>query len=99
MEIKRKVELTVTTNRRYIIRRPASKSSAECAVCGKPTLTAEQSAKFFGISQRYLFRIIETNALHYAETETSEVLICITSLAEFLSNGKRKDYFDISNQL
>jgi hypothetical protein len=99
MEIRRKVELTVTTNRRYIIRRSASSGSAECEVCGKPMLTAEPSAKFFDISQRYLFQMIETGALHYAETETNEVRICITSLAEFLSDGKRKDYVDISNQL
>ena len=84
MEIKRKFEMLVATNRRYIIRQPASGKQITCAECGEPMLTTEQAAKIFGIKQRRIFQIIETEAAHFTETETGAVLICIKSLAKFL---------------
>lgn len=84
--------MVVTTNRRYIIRQSPSDRQIVCPKCGKPTLTAEQAAQLFGIKQRRIFQIIETDAAHFTETEAGAVLVCIKSLAEFLDDRMRKDH-------
>lgn len=84
MELKRKFEMLVATNRRYIIRQSASVKQLACAKCGEPMLTTGQAAKLFSIKQRRIFQIIETEAVHFTETEAGVVVICITSLAEVL---------------
>ncbi len=97
MEIKRNFEMLVATNRRYIIRQSAPGRQIACAECGEPMLTTEQAANIFGIKQRRIFQIIETEAAHFTEIEAGAVMICMTSLAEFLdgeqtltpANGRR----------
>ncbi len=84
MEIKRKFEMLVATNRRYIIRQSTSGKQIACAECGEPMLTTEQAADFFGIKQRRIFQIIETKAAHFTEIEAGAVMICMTSLTEVL---------------
>lgn len=88
MEIKRKFEMSVATNRRYIIRQSKQNGQIACAKCGEPMLTAEQSANIFGIKQRRIFQIIETEAAHFTEIEAGAMMICLTSLAEVL-NGEQ----------
>ena len=88
MEIKRKFEMLVATNRRYTIRQSPSVRQIACAECGEPMLMSEQAAGFFGIKQRRIFQIIETEAAHYTEIEAGAVMICMTSLAEFLDGGQ-----------
>ena len=84
MEIKRKFEMLVATNRRYIIRQSPSGRQIVCAKCGEPMLMTEQAAGFFGVKQRRIFQIIETEAAHFTEIEAGAVMICMTSLAEIL---------------
>lgn len=81
MEIRRKVEVLVATNRRYTLRESGSHVAITCPICGEAMLNAERAADLFGISQRGVFRIIETEQLHYTETDSRAVLICLTSLA------------------
>ena len=84
MEIKRKFEMLVATNRRYIVHQSTPGKQIACAECGEPMLTTEQAANIFGIKQRRIFQIIETEAAHYTETEAGAVMICMTSLAKVL---------------
>jgi len=84
MKIKRKIEMSVSTNEIFIIRKLSTHRQTACAKCGKPMLTAEQTAKMFDISQRRIFRIIETGAAHFIETETGALMICLSSLAAVL---------------
>jgi len=88
MEIKRSFEMLVVTNRRYIIRQSAPGRPIACAECGEPMLTTDQAARIFGITQRRVFQIIETEAAHFTETEAGAVMICLTSLAEVLGGGQ-----------
>ncbi len=88
MEIKRKFEMVIATNRRYVIRQSSADKEIVCAECGAAMLATEQAANFFGIKQRRIFQIIETDAAHYTETEASAVMICLTSLAEVLDGGQ-----------
>ncbi len=90
MEIKRKFEMLVETNRRYVIRQSPSGAPKACAECGAPVLAAEQAAGFFGIRQRRVFQIVETEAIHFTETEAGAAMICLKSLATFLEANERK---------
>ncbi len=97
MEIKRKFEMSVATNRRYIIQQSKQHGQIPCAECGEPMLTTEQAASIFDIKQRRIFQIIETEAAHFTEIEAGAAMICLTSLAEVLdgrqiltpANGRR----------
>jgi len=91
MEIKRKFEMSVATNRRYIIRQSKQVGQIACAECGEPMLMSEQAAGFFGIKQRRIFQIIETEAAHFTETKVGAVMICITSLAKILNNSDKQN--------
>jgi len=91
MEIKRKIEMVVATNSRYIIRQSPSGRQIACAECGYPMLTAEQAANIFGITQRRIFQIIETAGAHYTELEAGAVMVCLTSLAAVLDGEWQKN--------
>ena len=93
MEIKRRFELLIETNRRYIIRQSAPGTQIRCADCGEPMLTVEQTAGFFNIKQRRIFQVIEAEAAHFTEIETGAVMICLSSLAAVL-DGEGKQNFE-----
>ena len=88
MEFKRTTEIFVETNRRFVIRQPESAEQIACPNCAEPMLAAEQIARILGVSQRRIFQLVETGAVHFAETETGILLICPNSLAEILANLK-----------
>lgn len=90
MEIKRKFEFLVSTNEKFIVRKSSAHRQIACAKCGEPMLTAEQAAGMFGITQRRIFQIIETDAAHFAEAEACAVMICLPSLAKVLEKDERK---------
>lgn len=84
MEIKRKIKMTVAANRRYTIRQVSRHENYSCGECDSAMLTAEQTADYFGINQRSIFRFIEEDEIHFFETEGKVVVICLTSLAKVL---------------
>ena len=84
MEIKRKFEVLLATKRRYVISQSPTDEKISCAECGEETLTAEQTANLFGITQREIFGLIEKKAVHFTEIEAGKVMICLTSLAAVL---------------
>ena len=84
MEIKRKIEMLVAKSEIFVIRKTSTHKPTSCTKCGKPMLTAEQTANLFGIRQRSIFRIIELGAAHFTENESGAVMICLNSLATVL---------------
>ena len=92
MKIKRKIEMLVVTNEKYIVHQSATHRQTACAKCGEPMLTAEQAAEMFGITQRRIFQIVETGAAHFTEAEVGALMICITSLAIVLADEIGDDY-------
>lgn len=81
MEIKRKVEIFVATNEKFVVRQTTGRRITVCEKCGEPMLTAEQTAGMFGITQRRIFQIIETGAAHFTESKAGAFMVCLTSLA------------------
>jgi hypothetical protein len=46
------------------------------------------AAGFFGIKQRRIFQIVETEAVHFMEIEAGAAMSCITSSKETLDDGQ-----------
>jgi hypothetical protein len=89
MEIKRTMEILVETRRRFIFISPDD-AARFCPVCGELMLTAEQAARFFQINCRDVYRLIETEAAHFVETETGAVMICLAWLENALQRGAKE---------
>jgi hypothetical protein len=89
MEFKRTTEIFVETNRRFVIRQAEeSAQQIACPNCAEPMLAPEQIVQILGISQRRIFQLVETGAAHFVETNTGAMMICPSSVAETLANGK-----------
>lgn len=86
MEIKRKTEIFVETNRRFVIHQPESAEPSFCPQCAEPMFTAEQAAAFFNVSRRDIYRLIDNHAVHFIETDTGYLMVCPKSLAEISAN-------------
>ena len=89
MEIKRTTEIFVETNKRFVIHQPDTTEQFFCPNCNEPMLGVEATAALFGISHRAVYRLIEQNAAHFAETVSGAAMLCPSSLAAFLE-GKTK---------
>ncbi len=83
MEIKRKMNMSIVTNRRFAIRQSKDIHKVFCKICGEPMLSAEQTAELLDIKQRLLFQMIEQDNVHFTETEKNSVMVCLSSLSEF----------------
>lgn len=86
MEIKRKFEKLVVTERRFVIRQTPSVKQTTCAECGESMLPIAQTAVLFGIKQSQIFQIVETGATHFTEAEEGVLMICLNSLSAVLDS-------------
>lgn len=81
--MKRRITRTVIETREIIrVTLEEPPTVADCPVCGRetPFLRPEAAAGEAGISQRELFRRIESGAIHHLELPDGGVLICSHSL-------------------
>lgn len=86
MEIKRKTEIFVETNRRFVIHQQEPAEQIFCPQCAEPMLTAEQTAALFETSRRDMYRLVENSTVHFTETEAGILLVCPSSLAQISAN-------------
>jgi hypothetical protein len=83
--MKRRIEITVETERVVLVRRRREKSvMLWCVACGAENfmLTMDQAAAFLGLSSMAVFRLAETGRLHWQETRAGSVLVCRNSLLQ-----------------
>lgn len=85
MEIKRATEIIIKTNRKFVIRGTDSIEQCFCPDCGETLIGIDVASALFGISQLAVFRLVEQNKAHFAETESGILLICSNSLTEILA--------------
>lgn len=75
------MEFTVEKSERFLIRRRktffAKCSECECEV---KMLSMEAAAEATGVSQRMIYRLIEADRIHFTETESGNLLVCVDSL-------------------
>ena len=55
-----------------------------CAACGTEVLlfTPEAAAAAAGLTPRAVYRLIEARQLHFNETDTGQLFVCLASLVE-----------------
>ncbi|MCB1026120.1 MAG: hypothetical protein KDB79_17110 [Acidobacteria bacterium] len=88
MEIKRKMNMEVSTSRLFTIRYSQNVEQIECAECESKMLAVEQVAVLFGVKQRLLFQIIEQDRVHFIETVRGSVMVCLSSLSAALDQDR-----------
>lgn len=82
MTNKSKIEITIETDRRFIVRRRRRARSLWCALCDEVVQMAalEDVAASIGRSAREIYRAVEAGTIHFNETAEGRLLICLPSL-------------------
>jgi hypothetical protein len=81
--MKRRIEITVETERVMLVRRRRGKRlSLWCAACDAESLmlSADEAAAFAGMSTMAIFRLAEAGRLHWQETGAGSLVVCHNSL-------------------
>ena len=88
MAAKTKTQITIETDRMFIIRRRRAFIQAWCAVCSEVVRMAppEDAAGRAGMSSREIYRAVEAGRVHFLETAEGLLLVCLSSLT--LVTGK-----------
>jgi hypothetical protein len=77
---KKRVEITVETERTLIVRQSGGGERGWCAECAAFTLVAPpEAAAAAGVSVREVCRRVEAGRLHFAETPDGLLLVCLNS--------------------
>jgi len=79
----KKKEITVETHQVTVIRR-RSAHRAWCAACAQsvPMVSAEEAAALLGLTVRKVYRLVETDGLHFTETREGWLRLCLDSIQE-----------------
>lgn len=85
----RKLKITVEKERFLILRRE-QEVQRWCGECGAMVrmIRPAEAAAVAAVSDRTIFRQIESRRLHFSETEAGSVLICVNSIKEQHRAGK-----------
>ncbi|HEY7912805.1 MAG TPA: RNA polymerase sigma factor [Blastocatellia bacterium] len=77
MKTIQRMEITIETRRRLIVRKRRNPSRFTCSLCdGSPMFTPEEAAAIAGINTREIYRLIEDGLLHFNETPEGAILVC-----------------------
>ncbi|MGQ0760938.1 MAG: hypothetical protein ACT4OT_02795 [Acidobacteriota bacterium] len=82
-EKKRTTVTTIETHEFWVLKRPAhQRRDILCRDCPDATamLTLEEAAEQAGVSQRAVFCWVDEGAIHFAETATGELFVCLAPL-------------------
>ena len=84
MRITRKTNILIKTERRFVVKSPTTDEPIICEQCCEPMISAQLSADFFGFSNRVIYRLIETEDIHFVESENNVVYVCPVSIKQIL---------------
>lgn len=81
MNKSKKTEITIETQRTFIVRRRPSLTHAWCAGCAATVnFTSPEDAAFLvGSSAREIYRAVEAGGLHFIETDDRRLRVCLGS--------------------
>ena len=84
MGTKSRLEITIESHRRMVIRSRHRPRAAWCDHCTAvvPVLAPEQAAALTGTTPRDIYRRAETGEFHFSETEGGALLVCLDSLRQ-----------------
>lgn len=83
MNKKSRTEITIETDRVFIVRQRKRAVRAWCAACAEVAsmITTEQAANVAGLSARAIYRLVEAGTIHFAEQGEGLLLVCLNSLS------------------
>ena len=83
MKNRTRTEITIETERVLIIRKRKRSVLTWCSTCAQqvPMVKVDEAATIAGVSSRTLYRWVEAEKVHFAETPEGLLLICLSSLA------------------
>lgn len=83
MRITRKTNVFIKTERKFVVRQTENEPIC-CEQCAEPMIPAQISADIFGISSRTIYRLVESEKIHFVETEANEIYVCPVSVERAL---------------
>lgn len=80
--MKRKANVTVETERVVVISGAHAAASLWCVACQQQVTMfgVDEASAFAGLSDRAIFQLAETGAIHFVETAEGKALFCVVSL-------------------
>ena len=77
------VEVAMKKRRVVIINRPFVSPQKSCDRCTEPSgmITPDEAAALCEVSTRTIYQWLESGTIHFSETATEGLLICLSSLA------------------
>ena len=91
MRRKKRTVTTVEAHQFFVIRRPENAAPALCSQCpaGQGVMVApDEAAALAGVSPRAVYRLVESGAIHFAETPDGVLLVCLDSFARADSSAR-----------
>ena len=84
MKTSRKTEITVETERVLVIRGTKQARLTWCPSCAEQVkmVTPEQASAIARVTARTIYRWVEAEKLHFAETPAGWLLVCLNSLLD-----------------
>lgn len=89
--MKRRTEITIETERVLVISKRNTSALAWCSACGsqEQMITPEVAAKTISLSTRAVYRLIESDQLHFIETHDNRLWICVNSLNRIIETANQ----------
>ena len=84
MKITRKTNILIETQRQFVVRRESADEPMRCEPCDQPMFSVQTAADFFAVSSRTIYRLIESESIHFVETERNEIYVCPISIKQIL---------------
>lgn len=81
---KRRIEITVERHRRIVLSQRNQPMTAWCEACCAHVrmVTPDEAAQLCNVSTRTIYRRIETDRLHFTETDRGFSLVCLQSVQD-----------------
>jgi len=82
--MKRKIQFTVETHQLLVINRTNGSTLGWCSECAGnvPLIKPEEAAVLAGVSPRTIYRRVEADLVHFADSPEGWLLICLSSLLD-----------------
>jgi len=82
LRTKKRTKITIETERLVVISQRKLSARAWCKSCGRQVVmvTVDEAARLARVSSRTVYRWVEDDLLHFAETADGRLLICRASI-------------------
>jgi excisionase family DNA binding protein len=89
---KRRTKITVQTERLLIIPRRNNATRLWCDRCKGPVtmISSEEASAIAGVSSRTIYRWVEAGRIHFMETDTGALRICVNSITDRLRSARSR---------